>query len=118
MMKWRSIVQNVLMLWCIAVVVQGAPATNGNTSRHINIQNESGGRVEIYWIHPNTREASLMSNPNVMNGANFPLDSFIGHEFEVRELPSKQTGGYKSEDQECRSTFFAVSGNNDQGKFF
>jgi len=55
-----------------------------------------------------------MSSPNVMNGATFNLNSFAGHEFEVRELPSVATGVCKSEDQTCHSAFFAVSENDDQ----
>jgi hypothetical protein len=78
--------------------------------------NESGSRVEIYWIHPQTREATLMSSPNVMNGATFPLNSFVGHEFEVRELPSVKSGVCSSEDQTCRSNFFTVSENADQSE--
>jgi len=57
-----------------------------------------------------------MSSPDIINGADFALDSFIGHEFEVRELPSKRTGLCKSEDQVCRNGFFAVSENQDQGE--
>jgi len=91
-----------------------APATNKQTSRPINILNESGTKIEIYWIHPDTRDAHIMSNPFVMNGASFPLNSYVGHEFEVRELPSEATGECKSEDQTCRSTYFVVSQNNAQ----
>jgi hypothetical protein len=51
-----------------------------------------------------------------MNGASFPLNSFAGHEFEIRELPSATTGVCKGEDQVCRSAYFAVSENDDQGE--
>ena len=70
----------------------------------------------VYWIHPDTRDVHIMSNPFVMNGASFPLNSYVGHEFEVRELPSEATGECKSEDQTCRSTYFVVSENNAQSK--
>ena len=55
-----------------------------------------------------------MTNPNIANGGDFALNSFIGHEFEVRELPSTRTGNCESEDQTCRNGFFVVSGNDDQ----
>ena len=74
-----------LLCWS---VVGAVPATTKATERPIKILNESGSRVEIYWIHPQTRELTLMSAPNVLNGATFNLNSFIGHEFEIRELPS------------------------------
>ena len=51
-----------------------------------------------------------------MNGAEFPLNSFVGHEFELREVPTKSTGLCKSEDQTCRNSFFVVSQNRDQSE--
>lgn len=58
-----------------------------------------------------------MSSPFIMNGADFALNSFVGHEFELREMPSPSTGMCKSKDQVCRNGFFAVSENEDQRKF-
>lgn len=55
-----------------------------------------------------------MSSPFIMNGADFALNSFVGHEFELREMPSPSTGMCKSEDQVCRNGFFVVSQNEDQ----
>ena len=83
-------------------------------SRSITILNESGSRIEVYWIHPETGEGTLMSTPDVLNGANFPLNSFVGHQFEIRELPGKATGVCKSEGQVCRNGYFTVSENDDQ----
>jgi hypothetical protein len=93
------------------------PPTNKSTSRSIQILNESGSRLEVYWIQPQTRVGTLMSTPDVMNGASFPLNSYVGHEFELRELPSKSTGVCKSDDQTCRSVYFAVTENDDQSEF-
>jgi hypothetical protein len=70
--------------------------------------------VEVYWIHPQTRAGSLMTTPNILNGALFTLNSFIGHEFEARELPSEKTGHCKSEDKICNKANFVVSANADQ----
>ena len=94
------------------------PITNKNTSRGIKILNESGSRVEVYWIHPQTREGTLMSSPDVMNGASFPLNSFVGHEFELRELPSTTTGACKGDDNVCHTATFAVSENDDQSEWW
>ncbi|VEU36895.1 unnamed protein product [Pseudo-nitzschia multistriata] len=55
-----------------------------------------------------------MSEPDIMNGADFSLNSFVSHEFELREKPSPSTGVCKSEDKTCSSAFFAVSENADQ----
>lgn len=45
------------------------------------------------------------------DGADFPLDSFVGHEFEVRELPGKSG---QCRDTTCQNAYFAVSENDDQ----
>jgi hypothetical protein len=106
-----------LVLSC-AALVGGAPAplTNKSTTRSIKVINESGSKVEVSWVHPQTREGYLMTEPNILNGAVFTLNSFIGHEFEARELPSEKTGHCKSRDKICKKTNFAVSANSDQGK--
>ena len=57
-----------------------------------------------------------MSTPHILSGADFALNSYMGHEFEVRELPSSKSGvcTQRSEDQTCGNGLFAVSENNDQ----
>jgi len=97
----------------VSLVIAG-PETSKTTTRGFKIMNYSGFTIELYWVHPDTREGSLMSNPNIMNGGDFALNSFIGHEFEVRELPSTRTGLCESKDQTCRNDFFVVSENDDQ----
>ena len=103
-----------VILSFLALAVGLCLAAPSGVERNIKIVNESGGRIEVYWIHPQTREGSLMSTPDVQNGATFPLNSFVGHEFEIREKPSKTTGVCKSADQTCKQGFFAVSENDDQ----
>ena len=90
----------VLVAFQAVLVQNGAEAS---TARKIQILNEVTGPIEVYWIHPTTREATLMSTPDVMAGANFNLDSFVGHEFEIRDK-EKCEANVKS--PECRSKFF------------
>lgn len=77
-------------------------------SRKFQILNEGQSKVELYWIHPQTRDAVIMSNPDIIPGAEFPLDSFVAHEFEVRELKCQTDIG------SCKKCGFAVSSNEDQ----
>jgi hypothetical protein len=65
-----------------------------NEERDIRIFNHAGVKIELYWINPDTREGHLMTVAGVglYHGAQMPLQSFVGHEFEVRELPSIETG--------------------------
>lgn len=96
----------VLLLAIIAILLYTASARPPN--RSIQMINESGSSFEVYWIHPTTRELSLMSSSPVVPGASFPLQTFVGHEFEMRE-----TGECKS--QTCRMATFAISENDEQG---
>eukprot|EP00545_Synedropsis_sp_CCMP1620_P005232 CAMPEP_0119012334 /NCGR_PEP_ID=MMETSP1176-20130426/6401_1 /TAXON_ID=265551 /ORGANISM="Synedropsis recta cf, Strain CCMP1620" /LENGTH=456 /DNA_ID=CAMNT_0006965269 /DNA_START=13 /DNA_END=1383 /DNA_ORIENTATION=- len=84
------------------------------TDRAIRMFNEAGVKVEIYWINPQTRAASLMSAPHVYDGAQFPLNSFVGHEFEVREVPNLASGACSSADKVCHSTNFIVTDHDNQ----
>eukprot|EP00970_Alexandrium_tamarense_P013537 scaffold3489_cov255-Alexandrium_tamarense.AAC.1 len=73
--------------------------------------NESGRRVDIHWIHPQTGEMVLQSKPDILNGASLDLNSYSTHTFQVRELPAKRTGECAGEENsasnlldECRTT--------------
>ena len=100
----------------IGILALGVASVSGGVSRAIQILNESGGKVQLFWIHPQTSERSLMSDPAIFNGASFPLNSFVGHAFEVREVPSPSTGKCsRAPDQKCRSAFFEVSAGDEQG---
>jgi hypothetical protein len=81
--------------------------------RSINIHNDSGNKVEIYWIHPQTSEAVLQSNPFIYHGATFSLNSFVTHSFEAREIPGR-SGKCKSKDNTCGVGYFSVNDNDDQ----
>lgn len=43
-----------------------------------------------------------------------PLNSFVGHSFQIRELPGKKSGVCEGEGQVCRIGTFTVNKNNDQ----
>lgn len=93
----------------IAAVVRSAP----QDPRNIAIHNESGSKVEVYWIHPQTNEEVLQSSPFIYNGATFSLNSFVSHSFEAREMPGK-SGKCAGEDETCRVGYFAVNENDEQ----
>ncbi|KAL3927851.1 MAG: hypothetical protein SGBAC_012905 [Bacillariaceae sp.] len=114
MKVWKQSFAAVVLLCLFVYNTLAAPATNKQTERKINILNDSGSKLAIYWVNPQTKEGVLMTVPDVMHGASFPLNSFVGHDFEVREVPAVSTGLCKSEDQTCRSTFFTVSPGDEQ----
>lgn len=83
--------------------------------RKINIENSSGTKLEINWIHPQTDER-VQSSILVHHGASFELNSFVTHTFEARELPGT-SGACRHKDQtSCRIGFFTVNDNDSQGE--
>jgi hypothetical protein len=103
-MAW---LQLVLAALAALIFVQGRPV-----DRAIRLLNESGSKLEVYWVNSQTGDRVLMSTPVVHSGAVMPLNSFVGHEFEIHEVPSTKTGECK--DQTCHSGSFVVSENDDQ----
>jgi len=95
------------------------PLVDGKTlQRHIEIKNESGSRVELYWING---DEMAMQNPNLVNGQSVALNSYVNHTFMVREIPSAQgtcNEGSKyatpSISPVCRTAFITVNDHDDQ----
>ena len=56
----------------------------------------------------------LQSTPDILAGATFALNSYVGHSFQIRELPGKHTGVCQGEDKVCRIASFTVNKNSDQ----
>eukprot|EP00970_Alexandrium_tamarense_P013538 scaffold3489_cov255-Alexandrium_tamarense.AAC.2 len=56
----------------------------------------------------------LQSTPDILAGATFALNSYVGHAFEVRELPAKKTAVCGGEGDVCRVDHFTVNENSDQ----
>lgn len=65
-------------------------------------------------MDPTTGERVPQTTPYLYNGAEFNLNSFVSHVFEVREVPSAQTGVCKGADQQCHMQTFVVNENEDQ----
>jgi hypothetical protein len=101
----------------LTIALSALVVMSSNVDRAVRLVNGSGSKVEVYWIDVSTRNAVLMSTPFVYDGADFPINSFVGHEFEVRELPSSKTGTCASPDNVCRVANFVVSESDNQCKF-
>lgn len=114
----RALVGLLLLLSELAVTHGKTSSRNArDNKRPIQILNEATNSfaIEVFWVNPNTREEVRMSDPHVLPGTEFKLDSFVGHEFSIREKPSVKDGGEcKNPDKVCRHAFFQVSENDDQ----
>ena len=106
----------LLQAFTMTVVVVTSQKTQHPTARSINILNESGRRVDIHWVNPDNGEMVLQTNPDILAGASQSLSSYVGHTFEVRELPAKKSGVCAGDGEVCRVDHFTVSSNNDQSE--
>lgn len=109
---WKKTVTVLIIALCCVIAVGQA-----STNRDILVINEAGVAAEVHWIDSSSRNTVLLSdNGGIRDGGQIPLNSFVGHEFEVREMPSPQTGECDNEDKVCRTAHFIVSDSEDQGK--
>lgn len=107
--------KSLLFLFLLTAILHVSAQVD--SARSITIMNESGRRVVIHWVHPDTGEMVLQSEPDVLNGASMDLNSYVGHTFEVRELPAKKSGVCGGEGEVCRVDHFTVNTNSDQVVF-
>lgn len=92
--------------------------------RSIVIKNQSGRRFDVLWINtlePPGPDGKLLLQSNSENAEGYPyggdvgISSYIGHEFQVQEMPSKSTGKCLHE-RKCRQGYFQVNEQEDQGE--
>lgn len=82
-------------------------------ARTIHMENQSGSTIMKRWKHPDTGE---LADPQPVEGVPYGgeslVNSYIGHVFQIDEMPSKRTG--KCRLGKCRRTFLTVSDKEDQ----
>ena len=70
----------------------------------------------INWVHPQTGERVLQTDPHIFNGAMFNLNSYVGHTFEVKELPQRSGKCVNGKNPlTCGVSTFTVNDKVDQG---
>ena len=83
--------------------------------RQIKIINQSAKPVSVLWIHPDSGAQQFLFS--LVNGQETGLDTSVGHEFQLREVPvdSSETCGSGGSDS-CLSGYFKVTYDTNQGK--
>jgi hypothetical protein len=85
-----------------------------NQQKDILLLNEANVPLQVYWVHPQTRQLTLMTtDAPCQPGSTVPLQSFAHHEFEVHEVGSCDS----TADKTCRRAIFQVSPHDDQSTF-
>ena len=89
-----------------------------STSRSIQLLNQAGVKVDFFWVNSATGQLADSNTPGgegIAVGGDAASNSFVGHTFEVQELPDKQTKRCRRE--KCLTTRFTVSQNEDQSTY-
>jgi hypothetical protein len=81
-------------------------------SRAVDILNESGEKLEVYWLRPGSGEAVRYTD--LENGAKIEINSFINHTFMLREGPTSDACDSKGED--CHVNYITVTEDRQQSK--
>ena len=98
----------------IAVAIQRRVDAD-NEFRPIKINNQSGKPVSLLWKDSTTKENVFLFS--LVNGQETGLDTFVGHEFQLREVPvdASQTCGSGGSSL-CLTGYFKVTLDLNQGR--
>mmetsp|Transcript_7731 Transcript_7731/g.18615 ORF Transcript_7731/g.18615 Transcript_7731/m.18615 type:complete len:492 (+) Transcript_7731:139-1614(+) len=85
--------------------------------RNVEIVNKSGRRVDVFWVNsqnPKKEEFVTQSDnaDGIAYGAASGINSYVGHTFEIREMPGKNSGECLTET--CWKSRFTVSNEHEQ----
>lgn len=82
-------------------------------SRAVDIQNESGEGLEVYWLQPGSGEAVRYTD--LENGAKIHFNSFINHTFMLRER-GPTSDACNSDNEDCHVNYITVTEDRHQSK--
>jgi hypothetical protein len=91
----------------IFVLAEGVQVT-------VNLQNDNGHTLELNWVNPQIRETVHIFD--IKPTQRTSMDSYAGHEFEIRELPFAGSGVCYSKDKICQVSSFKVAAPPEQSK--
>eukprot|EP00980_Cylindrotheca_fusiformis_P027441 scaffold20461_cov117-Cylindrotheca_fusiformis.AAC.4 len=102
----------------------GQKGRNTNPSqRSVKVKNESGRKIDVFWVNnlkrgvPETFVSQSEDGDGYSYGADAGILSYVGHMFEIREMPGKKSG--KCLEETCWKGRFVVNDEKEQvGKNF
>mmetsp|Transcript_24485 Transcript_24485/g.50515 ORF Transcript_24485/g.50515 Transcript_24485/m.50515 type:complete len:477 (+) Transcript_24485:91-1521(+) len=76
----------------------------------VNLQfdNRSEDYLSLHWINPNTK-ATVPIKTDILPRSKFGANSFLAHQFEVRQEVNPETGLCGNRDEECKIAYFQVT---------
>ena len=101
------------VLWIACKIAVISAKARYSPEAHITIINGTPSTVGVWWINPNGSGDDMYIS-ELASKDRLPLNSFMGHEFQLRELADDQTGECNSQDKTCRMTSFHVQATESQ----
>lgn len=100
----------------LLAVFTSRPHVANKLARSIKVRNDSGRPIQIFWVQPDTGEMILQMHCNPIV-TKCDMNSFVGHTFEVQEVPTEDTGvcGGDHGVASCSVGRFTVNYRQDQG---
>eukprot|EP00591_Stephanopyxis_turris_P001930 CAMPEP_0195522144 /NCGR_PEP_ID=MMETSP0794_2-20130614/20067_1 /TAXON_ID=515487 /ORGANISM="Stephanopyxis turris, Strain CCMP 815" /LENGTH=477 /DNA_ID=CAMNT_0040651835 /DNA_START=42 /DNA_END=1475 /DNA_ORIENTATION=+ len=99
-------------LFSIQVLVLNAAFVQSQHTHTLQVENESGVPIDIYWIDPQTKEGSPLTEEPFSHGHGMNFNTFTGHEFGFRESPNEAgVCGSDANGGSCRGTSYVVVDN-------
>jgi hypothetical protein len=99
----------LVMLCTSMAIVEGAAPTV------VKLRNESGLKVQISWVFPLDRKTVTLAELKL--GQAYTINTFEGHEFEIREIPFENSGVCESSaDLTCKISYIQVTEPPEQRK--
>jgi hypothetical protein len=88
-------------------------------SLSVDIVNAANARFDLFWVNPDSGDRLPISEvgKGILPRKKMNVQTYVGHEFEVREIPSRITNSCANQDQVCRSATFVVIDQEPQGKW-
>eukprot|EP00521_Asterionellopsis_glacialis_P017265 CAMPEP_0195299854 /NCGR_PEP_ID=MMETSP0707-20130614/26307_1 /TAXON_ID=33640 /ORGANISM="Asterionellopsis glacialis, Strain CCMP134" /LENGTH=479 /DNA_ID=CAMNT_0040362365 /DNA_START=23 /DNA_END=1462 /DNA_ORIENTATION=+ len=86
----------------------------GSFNRDITMSNNSPHSYDVYWIHPQSGEATKLNPDPVTPGQNFPLQSYVHHTFQVRQVASPGKSTCDTPNDTCHVREFQVLETHEQ----
>lgn len=113
---WPKALVLLAMVVFVDATILGEKRTDSDhpSARSLGIRNESGRKVDMVWVNkfktPEEYVPQFVEDGVIVGcayGASKSVSSFTGHEFEIREVPSKKTE--RCVFQECRKVRYTVT---------
>jgi hypothetical protein len=86
------------------------------TARSLKVINRSGVTIDVFWIHSVTGvlSESQTKGEGIVFGSETGISSYVGHAFEVQEMPKIANSTTCRKNLPCRKAYFACNAHHDQ----